>query len=133
MFDTKSTMSERPLSPHLQIYRLPITAVLSITHRITGVILSAGLVLWAVFLMAVAAGEAQYASTQVVLDSTPGKLLLWAWIYALFFHLCHGIRHLVWDTVHGLERNTLNRDAYLEIGGSVLLTLMVFLFALLRS
>jgi succinate dehydrogenase / fumarate reductase cytochrome b subunit len=133
MFDTKSTMSERPLSPHLQVYRLPITAVLSITHRITGVILSAGLVLWAVFLMAVAAGEAQYASTQVVLDSTPGKLLLWAWIYALFFHLCHGIRHLVWDTVHGLERNTLNRDAYLEIGGSVLLTLMVFLFALLRS
>jgi succinate dehydrogenase / fumarate reductase cytochrome b subunit len=126
-------MSERPLSPHLQIYRLPITAILSISHRITGLLLSAGVVLWVVFLMAVAQGAAQYAWAQAVLDSIPGRLLLWAWIYALFFHLCHGVRHLVWDTVHGLERDTLDRYAYLEIGASVLLTLGVLLFALLRG
>ncbi len=116
-------MSERPLSPHLQVYRLPITAVLSISHRITGVLLSIGAVLWVVFLMAVAQGEAQYALAQSVLDSFPGKIFLWGWIYALFFHLCHGVRHLIWDTVHGLERDTLARYAYLEIAASALLTL----------
>lgn len=126
-------MSERPLSPHLQVYRLPLTAILSITHRFTGVFLSIGAVLWVVFLMAVAQGEAQYALAQAVLDSIPGRLLLWGWIFALLFHLCHGVRHLVWDTVHGLERETLARYAWLEIGASVLLTLGVFAVTLLRG
>jgi succinate dehydrogenase / fumarate reductase cytochrome b subunit len=126
-------MSERPLSPHLQVYRLPLTAILSITHRFTGVFLSIGAVLWVVFLMAVAQGETQYAMAQTVLDSIPGRLLLWGWIFALLFHLCHGVRHLVWDTVHGLERETLARYARLEIGASVLLTLGVFAVTLLRG
>lgn len=121
-------MSERPLSPHLQVYRLPLTAILSITHRMTGVFLSLGLVLWVWFLMAAAQGEAEYAGAQGWLDSILGRLLLWAWIYALFFHLCHGIRHLVWDTVHGLDRETLLRDCYLELGASVVLTLGVMIF-----
>jgi succinate dehydrogenase / fumarate reductase cytochrome b subunit len=126
-------MSERPLSPHLQVYRLPVTALLSITHRFTGVALSVGTVLWVLFLMAVAQGEAQYAVAQAVLGSIPGRLVLWAWIFALLFHLCHGIRHLIWDTVHGLERDTLLRHGYLEIGASVLLTLCVFAATLLRG
>jgi succinate dehydrogenase / fumarate reductase cytochrome b subunit len=126
-------MSERPLSPHLQIYRLPITAILSISHRITGVVLSIGVVFWAVFLMAAAQGEAQYALAQSVLSSVVGRLLLWGWIYALFFHLCHGVRHLIWDTVHGLERDTLDRYAYLEIGASALLTFGVLVLTLVRD
>lgn len=123
-------MSERPLSPHLQVYRLPITAILSISHRVTGVFLSLGLIVWVTFLMAAAQGEAQYAAAQRCLDSLPGRLLLWIWIYALFFHFCHGIRHLVWDTVHGFDRTTLARYGYLELGASVLLTLGVFLASL---
>jgi succinate dehydrogenase / fumarate reductase cytochrome b subunit len=126
-------MSERPLSPHLQVYRLPITAILSISHRITGLLLVMGMVFWVIFLMALAEGEAQYAQAQKVLGSVPGRVLLWIWLYALFFHLCHGVRHLIWDTVHGLERDNLSRHAYLEIGASVLLTLAIFLFALLQG
>ncbi|MBP1151093.1 MULTISPECIES: succinate dehydrogenase, cytochrome b556 subunit [Methylocaldum] len=120
-------MSERPLSPHLQIYRLPLTAVLSITHRITGVLLSVGLVFWAVCLMAVAEGEAQFAWIQAVLRSLPGQLLLWAWLFSLFFHFSHGVRHLIWDTGHGFDRDTLDRYAYLELVAAVLLTLGLFL------
>ncbi|BBL75319.1 succinate dehydrogenase, cytochrome b556 subunit [Methylomagnum ishizawai] len=122
-------MSERPLSPHLQVYRLPLTALLSISHRITGVVLSLGLVLWVVFLMAVAQGGSHYALAQALLDSFLGRLLLWGWIYALFFHLCHGVRHLVWDTVHGLERDTLQFYGYVELAASALLTLGAMLAA----
>jgi len=122
-------MSERPLSPHLQVYRLPITALLSISHRIAGVLLSIGAVFWVVFLMAVAQGEGQYALAQAALDSFLGRLLLWGWIYALFFHLCHGVRHLIWDTAHGLERETLERHAYLELAASALLIVFAMIFA----
>lgn len=123
-------MSERPLSPHLQVYRLPITAILSISHRATGIFLSLGVVVWVTFLMAAAQGEAQYDTAQRCLDSVPGRVLLWAWIYALFFHLCHGIRHLIWDTVHGFDRDTLARHGYLELAASVALTLGAFLSSL---
>jgi len=126
-------MSDRPLSPHLQIYRLPITGLVSITHRITGVLLSAGAVLWVVFLVSVAQGEADYVRAQGVLDSVPGRVMLWGWIFALFFHLCHGVRHLIWDTVHGFERDTLTRFAWVEIGASVLLTLGAFVLSLWRD
>lgn len=126
-------MNQRPLSPHLQVYRLPITAILSISHRITGVILSIGAALWVLLLMEVAQGEAAFATAQALLDSWFGRLLLWAWLYALFFHLCHGVRHLVWDTVHGLDRETLTRHAYWELGASVGLTLLLMLVTLVRD
>jgi succinate dehydrogenase / fumarate reductase cytochrome b subunit len=126
-------MSERPLSPHLQVYRLPITAVLSISHRLTGVFLSIGLVFWVLFLVALAQGEGAYGVAQGVLDSIPGRGLLWLWIFALFFHLCHGIRHLIWDTGHGLERSTLDRYAYLELGAAGALTLASAIAALLAN
>jgi succinate dehydrogenase / fumarate reductase cytochrome b subunit len=122
-------MSERPLSPHLQIYRLPLTAILSITHRITGVFLSAGSVLWVMYLMAVAQGGASFAQAQALLNSFLGWLFLWGWIFALYFHLCHGIRHLVWDTVYGLERDTLMFQCYVELGATVLLTLITLIAA----
>ena len=127
--DLYPNMNERPLSPHLQVYRLPLTAILSISHRATGVFLSFGAILWAWFLMSAAQGEAQYAAAQGWLDSFLGHLLLWAWIYSLFFHLCHGIRHLVWDTVNRFDRDTLLRDGYIELGASVALTFVVFLFS----
>jgi len=118
----------RPLSPHLQIYRLPVTALLSITHRITGVLLTLGLVLLALGLMAAAAGPVSYVKFQAFLTGYVGQMLLWGWLYALFFHLCHGVRHLVWDTGNGFTREHLNIIAYLEIAMSLVFTLAVFLF-----
>jgi succinate dehydrogenase / fumarate reductase cytochrome b subunit len=125
-------MKDRPLSPHLQVYRLPLTAVLSISHRATGVMLSLGLILWVAFLMAAAGGESSYATARAILDSFLGRLILWGWIYALFFHLCHGVRHLIWDTVHGLERETLELHGKIEIAASVGLTLLVGIITLIR-
>ncbi|WP_026609795.1 succinate dehydrogenase, cytochrome b556 subunit [Methylocaldum szegediense] len=120
-------MSERPLSPHLQIYRLPLTAILSITHRVTGVLLSIGLVFLAVGLMAVAEGEEQFAWLQAAAGSTPGKIVLWAWLLSLFFHFSHGVRHLIWDTGHSFDRDSLDRNAWLELAAAFLLTLGLFL------
>lgn len=120
-------MSERPLSPHLQIYRLPLTVILSITHRVTGVLLSIGLVFLAVGLMAVAEGEDQFARFQAAVSSMPGKVMLWAWLLSLFFHFSHGVRHLIWDTGHSFDRDSLDRNACLELAAALLLTLGLFL------
>jgi succinate dehydrogenase / fumarate reductase cytochrome b subunit len=119
----------RPLSPHLQIYRLPVTAVLSLTHRITGMLLTLGLLLLALGLMAAAAGPGPYVKFQAFLAGFAGQALLWGWLYALFFHLCHGVRHLVWDTGNGFSREHQHIVAYLEIAMSLVFTLAVFLYA----
>jgi succinate dehydrogenase / fumarate reductase cytochrome b subunit len=123
-------MNERPLSPHLQVYRLPLTAWVSITHRATGVFLSIGMILWVVFLMAVAQGPEAFEAAQGALRSLLGRLFLWGWIFALLFHLVHGVRHLVWDTGRGFERASLDRLARYEIVASLLLTAAVFFLGL---
>jgi succinate dehydrogenase / fumarate reductase cytochrome b subunit len=119
-------MNERPLSPHLQVYRLPLTAWLSITHRATGVCLSLGMIVLVIFLLAVAQGSESFALVHGFLTSIIGRLFLWAWIYALVFHLCHGFRHLVWDTGHGFDRETLNRLATYELAASLVLFVLIF-------
>lgn len=121
--------ARRPISPHLQVYRFPVTAVLSITHRFTGVILTVGFLLWVPCLMAAASGPVAYASAQTLLQSGLGQIALWAWLYALFFHLCHGVRHLVWDTGNALRRDHQDIVAYLEVAASLLFTLMAWLGA----
>lgn len=126
-------MNERPLSPHLQVYRLPLTALVSITHRATGVFLSLGMILLVVFLLETAQGPDSFALVHGFLTSLLGRLFLWVWIYALLFHLCHGIRHLVWDTGHGFDRETMNRYATYEIVASLLLAILVFLLVPLNT
>ena len=115
-------MSTRPLSPHLQVYRLPFTALLSISHRVTGVILTCGMILVAAFLAAAAYGPDLYAVAQQLLTSLPGQIVLWGWIYALVFHACHGVRHLIWDSGQGLDKSQLTRHNLLELAASILLT-----------
>lgn len=95
------TTRNRPLSPHLDIYRLPLLAIMSISHRITGVGLVVGLFALAWWLAAAAAGPESFATAQAVFGSFLGRLFLFGWTVALFFHLCHGIRHLLWDTGWG--------------------------------
>lgn len=106
-FDTGAsfamTSRNRPLSPHLQIYRLPLLALMSITHRATGVALALGLVLLAWWLGAAAYGPDAFAAAQSFMGSPLGYLILFGFSVALFYHLCNGIRHLLWDTGWGYE------------------------------
>jgi succinate dehydrogenase / fumarate reductase cytochrome b subunit len=116
-------MKSRPLSPHLQVYRLPLTALVSITHRATGVVLSVGFCLLTIGLMVSSGGESAYADVQHHLQAWWGQIFLWGWIFSLSFHLCHGVRHLIWDAGMSYEKATLNRYATIEIGAAMALTL----------
>ena len=121
------TNHNRPISPHLQVYKLPLTGIISITHRMTGVMLALGLVFFAYVLSAIAAGPDAYETMQSLMNATIFQLVYWAFIYALFFHLCHGVRHLIWDAGKGFERDTLNQYALYELLASLILTLATFL------
>ena len=117
----------RPLSPHLQVYRLPITGLISITHRMTGVFLSIGLVLFVFMLFAIAAGENSYNAMQTFMQFWLWKLAYWGFIFALFFHLCHGIRHLIWDAGSTFAKQTLTQYALYELIAATGLTLLTFI------
>ncbi len=120
---------DRPLSPHLQIYRPQITSVLSILHRATGVALVAGLLALVYWLAAAAAGDAAFAAAQGFLASWIGRLLLLAWTFAVFFHLANGIRHLVWDMGRGFELKTVTASGWLVVAVSAVLTLLTWVAA----
>src|SRR5947208_15474731 len=120
----------RPLSPHLQVYRWQLTSVLSILHRAAGVALSVGAVLLVWWLVAAAAGPGPYASFANFIGSWFGLLLLFGWSAALFYHLCNGIRHLVWDTGHGLDLKSTYLGGWLVLGGTAALTLIAWVAAI---
>ncbi len=113
----------RPLSPHLQAYKLPLSAVISISHRITGIALALGTALLVSWLMAAAAGPIAFADAQAFMGSILGRLMLFGWTFALFFHFCNGIRHLVWDAGHGYDLEIVTRTGWLTVGGAIGLTL----------
>lgn len=97
------SMQERPLSPHLQIYRPQWTSVLSIAHRLTGILLSVGLIPLVVWIVALGLGPDAFSSVQAVY-SHPLMTLVWgAWTFVLFYHLCNGVRHLLWDAGYLLD------------------------------
>lgn len=121
----------RPLSPHLQIYRPQITSALSIFHRFTGAALAAGLLLFVYWLAALAAGNAAYASALAVLGAWPVKLLLFLFTFAFFYHLSNGLRHLWWDTGRGFEISEVNASGYAVIISAVVLTLLAWAVILL--
>ena len=112
-------MSSRPLSPHLQIYRPQLTSILSITHRGTGIFLSLGTLVLAYWLISIAGGEGPYTAARECLSSVPGKLLLGAWSFSFYFHLCNGIRHLFWDAGIGFELKTVYASGYTVLAASV--------------
>ena len=112
----------RPVSPHLSIYRWPITMTLSILHRASGVALSIGFVVWAAWLFAAAIGPEAYAVVAASLTSAVGKVLLVGWSLAFFYHLANGIRHLVWDMGRGFEMRQANASAWFVLLATVVLT-----------
>jgi succinate dehydrogenase / fumarate reductase cytochrome b subunit len=117
-----TTARPRPLSPNIQIYRPQLTSVLSILNRITGILLSAFAVAMVVWLVAAAWGPQSYAVVQRAIASWIGQIVLFGATFAFFLHLCGGIRHLVWDTVHGFELRSIYISGWAVVVGSVVLT-----------
>lgn len=117
----------RPLSPHLQVYRPQITSTLSILHRLTGLALAVGTLLLTWWLVAAAAGPEAFATAQGFIGSILGRLLLFGWTVALFYHLCNGIRHLVWDAGYGFEIETTTRSGWAVVIATAALTLVAWI------
>jgi succinate dehydrogenase cytochrome b subunit len=113
---------KRPLSPDIQIYRPQLTSVLSISHRVTGIALSVGALLLVSWLLAAAAGPQAYSTVQGFMRSWLGLLLMFGWTFSLFFHLCNGIRHLVWDAGYGFELGTIYTSGWTVVAASTALT-----------
>ena len=116
----------RPLSPHLQVYRLPLPALMSISHRATGVLLTAGSLVLVYWLAAVASGPDAFAGAQALLASTPGRALLLVFTFSLFYHLGNGIRHLFWDAGLGFELRTAHASGVLVIVAAAVLTVVAW-------
>jgi len=114
--------NDRPLSPHLSIYRWPITMTLSILHRATGLALSVGLIVLVAWLFGAASDDASYSLILAALDSVPGRVWLIGWSFAFFFHLSNGIRHLVWDAGFGFEKHQANASAWFVLVLALILT-----------
>ena len=123
----------RPLSPHLQIYRWQLTSVLSILHRMTGIALAVGAILFVSWIGAAADGPEPYAKMQWFLGSWIGLLLLFGWTLSLFYHLCNGIRHLVWDTGHALDLESTYLGGWIVVGATAALTLVAWIAGIARE
>ncbi|MEZ5853056.1 MAG: succinate dehydrogenase, cytochrome b556 subunit [Hyphomicrobiaceae bacterium] len=121
---------QRPLSPHLQIYRPMINMTMSIVHRITGAALYVGTLLLAWWLVAAAVGPEYFAFVNGLLGSWVGKIVLFGYTWALLHHMLGGIRHLIWDTGRGFDLATVDLLSRMTIVGSVVLTLAIWFLAL---
>ena len=117
----------RPLSPHLSVYRFQMSMLTSIMHRITGVGLTLGAFLIVWWFLAASTSPEYFAVADGFMTSWFGALILIASLWALFFHFCNGIRHLVWDTGRGLEKDTAVKSGIAVLVGSVVLTILTLL------
>lgn len=114
--------SNRPLSPHLQVYRLPLLAILSILHRATGIALSVGALYLATWVIYAASTPKAYAMFQEFNGSIVGRIVLGGWLFSAFYHLANGIRHLFWDVGYGFEIKDAERSAWIVIVLSLVAT-----------
>lgn len=121
--------SKLPLSPHLQIYRLPLTALLSITHRITGFVLALGSAILVGMLAAAAYRPDYYDAMLPHLAAWYGQLLLIAFVFGLYLHFCNGVRHLFWDAGYGFDLKVVDLTAKLAIVVAILMTAATWLVA----
>lgn len=121
---------ERPLSPHLGIYKWQITMVMSILHRATGVFLSIGLLMLTGWLLAIATGSSEYAQALDFFRSIIGRLLLFGWSFAFFYHFCNGIRHLFWDSGRGFEIEQVKKSGVFTIVAAIILTVVTWVVLL---
>jgi succinate dehydrogenase / fumarate reductase cytochrome b subunit len=127
------TAPVRPMSPFMlgQYYRFQITSLLSITHRLTGVVLALGTIFIAVWVMSAATGAASYGGFSYYSHSIIGRLLVLGFSWALMFHLCNGIRHLVWDSGRAFEMKSVYLGGYIVVAASLVLTALAWAAAYL--
>ena len=111
-----------PLSPHMQVYRLPLTALLSIGHRLSGLALCLGAVLVALTLIAAGYGRDAYEGAHGLWDSLPGRIFVGVLLFCLYLHLCNGVRHLLWDLGRGLDPVQAQRSSWLILAATIALT-----------
>jgi succinate dehydrogenase / fumarate reductase, cytochrome b subunit len=121
------TRNARPVAPHLQIWRWTLPFALSITHRITGGALYLGTVLLVWWLVAAAIGPDRFETAQAVFSSWLGLLILFGFSWALFQHLLGGLRHLMWDTGHGLDLPTVFASGWIVAAGAAVLTVLLWI------
>jgi succinate dehydrogenase / fumarate reductase, cytochrome b subunit len=124
---------QRPLSPFMfpTWYRFQMTSALSIMHRLTGIVLALGSILLTWWLVAVATGGESFAATHAFIVSPAGRLLLFLWSVAFFYHLSNGIRHLAWDAGYGFELQDAYRSGYTVLAATVVLTALAWLYVVL--
>jgi succinate dehydrogenase / fumarate reductase cytochrome b subunit len=124
---TDGRLVERPLSPHLQVYKPQITSVLSIMHRATGVAASVGTLLFAWWLIAAASSDGAYAGVSGFMRSPIGIIVLFGWTAALWYHFCNGIRHLAWDAGFGFDLPDVHRTGWAVVAATALLTVVTWI------
>ena len=129
--DSTSTR-RRPLSPHLGVYRWQYSMALSILNRVTGCALSVGLLLFVYWLVAAASGSAAYEAAQSFFAHPLSRFLLVGFSFAFFYHLLNGVRHMTWDTGHGLERKAARLSGWIVFLGAIACTAL-FWFLILRG
>lgn len=119
----------RPLSPHLQVYKLPLSAWMSIAHRITGVGLSVGLIILTWWLYAAMSGAEAFAQFQSIARHPVGLVMLFGWTLAMAYHMLNGVRHLIWDTGAGLTVAQVRQSGFVILLAAVILNAMIWYVA----
>lgn len=128
--EAPTTATSRPLSPHLQIYRMPLTAgLMSISHRITGVALTIGTLLLSWWVIAGGSGPEAYEAATGFIGSFIGQLMLIGWAAALYYHLFNGIRHLGWDVGYGYDLETATKSGHVVLVATAVATGLSFVVA----
>jgi succinate dehydrogenase / fumarate reductase cytochrome b subunit len=120
--------SNRPLSPHLQVYKMPLSAKLSILHRLTGLALSFAAVVLVYWLFSLAYMSGSAISLYAFFSTTIGKVLLMAFTFAFFYHFCNGIRHLFWDVGKGFELEQVNRSGIMVVVIAAAITAFIWVW-----
>jgi succinate dehydrogenase / fumarate reductase cytochrome b subunit len=129
MSDAAKVTRERPMSPHLQVWRWHLTMATSILHRVTGVGLYIGALIGAVWAICLAAGPDAYATFKVVLGSPIGKIVMFGLTLSYFYHLANGIRHLVWDAGKGFEIKTADATSVVVLAFAIAATIALWVIA----
>lgn len=119
----------RPLSPHLQVYRLPVTALTSILHRATGAALTAGMLMIIWWLWAAATTTDNYDMAMSFARSPLGIICLFGWSFSLYYHMLNGLRHLVWDAGHLFDKELATKTSYAVFFGALAITILTWVFA----
>ncbi|MFH1159068.1 MAG: succinate dehydrogenase, cytochrome b556 subunit [Pseudomonadota bacterium] len=120
---------DRPLSPHVEIYRWPFPAILSISHRATGAGLAMGAILVTAWLFAALSGDDAFALAQSFRDSIIGRLMLFGWLFAFVYHLLNGVRHMRWDAGYGFDLKSTYRSGWIMVCGASVISILTWIMA----